>query len=197
MLSSTSKYQAILYYTSSQTALSTSFDKSFSGPCIIKEFYITNIMALVVEQTLPYSVATLHLEDSNRWSRLFPLIRPSVKAIELPGGQTLVVDTALVNSKDVLIAVVGRIGSLSNRILSDSLAAFAIASDESTVTAGEIEKLLHESGFPTENGVVVVRTGSEQNLRQASDKAVEVTVAGELKLDHVLSLLLSLNSGTK
>lgn len=155
-------------------------------------------MALVVEQTLPYSASALHLEDPSRWSRLFPLIRPSVKAVELQDGNTVVVDTALVDSKDVLIAVVGRLGHLSNRILSDSLAAFAVAKDEeSAVKAEEIEKLLYASGFKAQSGVVVVRTGSKQILRQVSDKAVEVTVSGELKLDHVLSLLLSTNKETK
>lgn len=155
-------------------------------------------MALVVEQTLPYSASALHLEDPNRWSRLLPLIRPSVKAVELPTGQTVVIDTALVKSKNVLIAVVGRLGQLSNRILSDPVAAFAVAKDEqSAVKAGEIEKLLSESGFAIESGVVVVRTGSEKELKRVSDKAVEVTVPGELKLDHVLSLLFSSNEETK
>lgn len=155
-------------------------------------------MALVVEQTLPFSASALHLEDPDRWSRLFPLIRPSVKAVELKSGQTVVIDTALVNSKEVLIAVVGRLGHLSNRILSDSLAAFAVAQDEkSAVKAEEIENLLGDSGFKDASGLVVVRTGSEQSLRQASNKAVEITVSGELRLDHVLSLLFSSNAETR
>jgi hypothetical protein len=155
-------------------------------------------MALVVEQTLPYSASALHLEDPERWSRLFPLIRPSVKAVELKSGQTVVIDTALVNSKDVLIAVVGRVGHLSNRILSDSLAAFAVAQDEkSAVKAEDIDDLLGESGFKDASGLVVVRTGSDQSLRQVSNKAVEITVSGELRLDHVLSLLFSSNAETK
>lgn len=155
-------------------------------------------MALVVEQTLPYSASDLHFEDPNRWSRLFPLIRPSVKAVELQSGQSVVIDTALVNSKKVLIAVVGKLGQLSNRILSDSLAAFAVAKDEgSAVKAEEIEKLLLESGFSIESGVVVVRTGPEKNLKSVSNKTVEVTVPGELKLDHALSLLFSSNEETK
>lgn len=156
------------------------------------------LMALVVEQTLPYSASALHLEDPNRWSRLFPLIRPSVKAVELSSGQTVVVDTALVNSKEVLIAVVGRLGHLSNRILSDSLAAFAVAQqDWDALKAKDIEKVLYESGFNAESGVVVVRTGAEQSVREVSSKAVEVTVSGELKLDHALSLLFSSNRDTR
>lgn len=155
-------------------------------------------MALVVEQTLPYSASALHLEDPNRWSRLFPLIRPSVKALELKSGQTVVIDTALVHSKDVLIAVVGRIGHLSNRILSDALAAFAVAQDDhAAAKAEEIENLLRESGFKDGSGLVVVRTGSDQGLKHVSDKAVEITVSGELRLDHVLSLLVSSNAETK
>jgi hypothetical protein len=155
-------------------------------------------MSLVVEQTLPYSAAALQLEDPKRWSRLFPLIRPSVKAVELPSGQTIVVDTSLVSSKDVLIAVVVRVGNFPNQILSHALPAFATAQDESAaITTEDIEKVLLENGFRTQNGVVVVRTGSRETTRQVSDTAIEVTVVGELKLDHILSLLLSSNSETK
>lgn len=174
--------------------------ENFPFPSVALSRYSTcmHLMALVVEQTLPYSASALHLEDPKRWSRLFPLIRPSVKAVDLPTGQTVVVDTALVKSKDVLIAVIGRLGHLSNRILSDSLAAFSIAQDEELAAkAEEIEKLLHQSGFNSQGGIVVVRTGSKQGLMQVSDNAVEVTVPGELKLDHILSLLLSSNKETK
>ena len=155
-------------------------------------------MALIVEQALPYSASALHLEDSQRWSRLFPLIRPSVKAVELSSGQAVVIDTALVDSNDVLIAVVGRLGHLSNRVLSDSFAAFAVAQDQqAALGSGHIEKLLYESGFNTECGIVVARTGAKQNLRHVSERTLEVTLPGELKLDHVLSLLLSSNEETK
>lgn len=156
------------------------------------------VMALVVEQTLPYSASALHLEDPKRWSRLFHLIRPSVTVVELSSGEPVVIDTALINSNDVAIAVVGRQGHLSNRVLSHSFAAFAVAQDqESAVRSGEIVELLHERGFNTERGVIVVRTGAKQNLRHVSEQTLEVTLPGELKLDHVLSLLLSSNRETK
>jgi hypothetical protein len=155
-------------------------------------------MALVVEQTLPYSASELHVEDPKRWGRLFPLIRPSVKVVELSSGQTVVIDTALVSSSDVLIAVVGRLGHLSNRVLSSSFAAFAVAEDQgSAVRSGDFEILLHENGFNTESGVVVVRAGAKQHLKEVSKQTVEITLPGELKLDHVLSLLLSSNKETK
>ncbi|KIN08418.1 hypothetical protein OIDMADRAFT_140806 [Oidiodendron maius Zn] len=155
-------------------------------------------MALVVEQTLPYSASALHLEDPKRWSRLFDLIRPSVTVVELSSGEPVVIDTALINSNDVAIAVVGRQGHLSNRVLSHSFAAFTVAQDqELAVRSGEIVELLHESGFNTECGVIVVRTGAKQNLRHVSEQTLEVTLPGELKLDHVLSLLLSSNRETK
>jgi hypothetical protein len=183
---------------SSCFGLSIALDNSFLQYLSHQEPTSTLIMSLVVEQTLPYSATALQLEDPNRWSRLFPLIRPSVKVVELPSGQTIVVDTSLVSSKDVLIAVVVRVGNFSNKILSHALTAFATAQDEnSTITTEEIEKLLLENGFRTQNGVVVVRTGSQETTRQVSDRAIEVTVVGELKLDHILSLLLSSNSETK
>jgi dihydroxyacetone kinase len=152
----------------------------------------TFIMSLVVEQTLPYSKAQLKLGDPKRWSRLFPLMRPSIKAVETASGQTVVVDTALANSKDVLIAAIGNAGNFSSKILSEShLAAFTIEQyGRQAISAEEIAETLQKSGFPTENGVVVVRVGSKEDLRVAHF-VVELSVDGELKLDHILSLLLA------
>jgi hypothetical protein len=149
-------------------------------------------MSLVVEQTLPYTHAQLKLDDPKRWSRLFPLMRPSIKAVETASGQTLLVDTALANSNDVLVAVIGSAGDLSSKILSEShLAAFTTEQSESpAILAEEITETLRNNGFPTENGVIIVRAGSKQDLRVAQGVA-ELSVVGELRLDHILSLLLA------
>lgn len=127
------------------------------------------------------------------------MIRPSVKAVELASGQTVIIDTALAHSKNVLIAAIGSAGNLSSRILSDShLSAFTTQQGEKPgASAEEIASLLNENGFPIENGLVLVRTGSQQTLRVVSERAVEATVVGELRLDHILSLLLSSNGETK
>ncbi|KAH7314174.1 dhal domain-containing protein [Rhexocercosporidium sp. MPI-PUGE-AT-0058] len=147
-------------------------------------------MSLIVEQTIPYSNSQLQLEDPKRWSRLFPLLRPSIKVVETSGGQTVVIDTALANSKDVLIAAVGSIGNFSSKILSEShLAAFTVAENGKDISAQDLVKALKDSGFPVENGVLVVRAGRKQDLKSTSGVS-ELTVEGELKLDHALSLLL-------
>jgi hypothetical protein len=148
-------------------------------------------MSLVVEQTLPYTTTELKLEDPKRWSRLFPLIRSSVKTVEASNGQTLVViDTALTGSKNVLFTAIGTVGRFSSTILSEShLAAFTTEqTSQSIISAEEIQKILKDNGFPIHNGVVVLRSGSKQNLR-TSHKVVELSLEGELKLNHVLSLL--------
>jgi len=147
-------------------------------------------MSIVVEQTLPYTTTELKLEDPKRWSRLFPLMRPSIKAVETANGQTVIVDSILSKCKDVLIVAIRSVGNFSSRILSEShLAAFTTEQyGKPTVSAEEILKVLKERGFLVENGVVVVRSSSKQDLR-ASAGLVELSVEGELNLDHVLSLL--------
>jgi dihydroxyacetone kinase len=56
------------------------------------------------------------------------------------------------------------------------------------MSAEEIAKVLKDASFPVENGVVIVRVAFEQDLRR-SEGVAELFVSGELKLDHVLSLL--------
>jgi hypothetical protein len=101
-------------------------------------------MSVVVEQILPYTTTELKLEDPKRWSRLFPLIRPSIKAVETANGQTIVIDTALTGSKNVLIVAIGSVGNFSSKILSEShLAAFATRqSEQSTISTEDIHTIL-------------------------------------------------------
>ncbi len=148
-------------------------------------------MSIVVEQTLPYSNTQLQLEDPRRWSRLFPLMRPSIKVVDVTDGQTIIIDTALANSKDVLIVAVGSIANFSSKILSEShLAAFTIQQNGKAISAQDLAKALKDTGFPVDNGVVVVRANGKQNLRSSAG-ITELSVDGELKLDHILSLLLA------
>lgn len=155
-------------------------------------------MSVIVEQTLPYSSTELKLEDPKRWSRLFSLMRPSIKIIETAIGQAVVVDTALSGSKDVLIAAVANVGNFSSKILSEShLAAFATEhSGMPAISSEAIQILLEDNGFPVQNGVVVVRLSPKQNLR-VSHGIVELSVGGELRLDHVLSLLAAIKPDIK
>jgi dihydroxyacetone kinase len=156
-------------------------------------------MSLIVEQTLPYSRSDLKLDDQKRWSRLFPLIRPSVKSVDLSNGHTVIVDTTLAKSKDVLLAAVGSTGNFSSKILSEShLSLFTTEeAGKQDVSTEDILKFLSESGYPVRNGLVVVKTGAKQDLRVVSERVVEVSVVRELKLDHLLSLLSAANLQTK
>ena len=155
-------------------------------------------MSVVVEQTLPYTTTELKLEDPKRWSRLFPLIRPSIKTVETVNGQSVIVDTALTGSRNVLIVAIGSVGNFSCKILSEShLAAFTTEkSEQSTISVEDIHTILKDSGFPVQNGVLVVRSSTKQNLT-SSRGIVELSVRGELKLDHVLSLLSAVKSEIK
>jgi len=119
-------------------------------------------------------------------------MRPSIKAIEAANGQIVVVETTLTSSKNVLLATIGSVGNFSSKILSEShLAAFTTEQNGSkAISADDITKVLKDSSFPVENGVVVIRAASKQDLKVTSGIA-ELSVAGGLTLDHVLSLLLA------
>jgi dihydroxyacetone kinase len=127
------------------------------------------------------------------------LIRPSIKAVELSSGHTAAVDTSLSKNKNVLLAAIGSIGNFSSNILSEShLSLFTTEQPgKQSDLAEDISKFLQESGFPTENGLVVVRSSTKSEVRMVSERVVEVSVIGELKLDHVLSLLSTSNPETK
>lgn len=148
-------------------------------------------MSIIVEQTLPYRNSQLNLDDPKRWSRLFPLMRPSIKVVKTSSGQTTVIDTALAKSNDVLLTAVGSIGNLSSKILSEShLAAFTAVQSGTTVSGTELGNTLKDSGFPVENGVVAIRVGGK-HIVQSAPGLIDFSVDGELELDHVLSLLLA------
>lgn len=119
-------------------------------------------------------------------------MRPSIKIVETSDGQVVVIDTALSKSQDVLLAAVGNVGNFSSKILSEShLAAFSVGqSGASVVSAEELGKILRESGFHVEKGLVLVRSGSQEGEIRSDNHVLEVSVQGELELDHILSLLL-------
>jgi dihydroxyacetone kinase len=147
-------------------------------------------MSLVVEPTHAYTSSQLKLNDPKRWSRLFPLIRPAVKVIDIGDNLKIVVDTTLADSKNVLVAVIASVGNFSSKILNEShIAAFATEPFGSqSISAKEVVTALKDHGFPTDNGTVVLRASTKQDF-SVSSGLVEVSVIGELKLDHILSLL--------
>jgi len=159
-------------------------------------------MAIVVEQTIPFSPKVLDLENPTRWTTLLPLIRPSVKPITL-SNQTILVDTALSSSsKQIRIATIGRLGNFSSKLL-ESRHICAVAHEaansgkgEDSLSARDVADALVKGGVSVEEGVVVVRVGRQRRL-EVEGKVVEVEVEGGLEADHVLHLVGSVNEGTR
>lgn len=174
-------------------------------------------MSIVVRQTLPYTRSELQLDDPNRWGRLFPVIRPSVKVVKSQHGQEVVIDTALATSQDVLITVIGNTYNFPSKILSESnVAAFTIEETgiqnrppeevtgvmssygfDTGQEAVEMFRVLSSNGFDTSRGVVVVAATSTGRLQVQSPGLLVVNIVGEVTVDHVLSLLSSSNSETR
>ncbi|KAG0649085.1 Dihydroxyacetone kinase [Hyphodiscus hymeniophilus] len=154
-------------------------------------------MSLVVSQTLPYTPSELRLSDTKHWNRLLPLIRPSVKEKIAHSGHSILVDTALAKSKGVLISAIGHVDNFPSGLLNDShIAAFGAESEVAPIPASDLVSVLKDSGFPIENGLVVIRPAPRPDLR-VSEGLVEVDVEGDLKVDHILSLLGAAEAETK
>lgn len=148
-------------------------------------------MSIVVEQTIPFSSSSLDLENANRWNNLFPLIRPTVKAIQTPKGQSILIDEALAKSKYVRIAAVGSVGNFSSKLL-DERNVTAIVTQTAgggLLTAQDIQHAIYSGGIGEEQGVVVVRSGKQRRVVVHGSDIVEVETEGELEQDHVLHLL--------
>ncbi|KAK3704814.1 hypothetical protein LTR37_013646 [Vermiconidia calcicola] len=148
-------------------------------------------MAVVVEQTLPFSSESLDLENGSRWNNLFPLIRPSIKTVQTSKGQTILVDEALAKSKFLRIAAVGTLGNFSSKLL-DEQNVTAIVTERAgagLLSTQDIPHAMYSAGIGQEQGVVVVRAGKERRVEVHGSDCIEVETDGELEQDHVLHLL--------
>ncbi|KAI9848861.1 MAG: Dihydroxyacetone kinase 2 [Sclerophora amabilis] len=157
-------------------------------------------MALVVEQTLPFPASQLELENPERWSRIFPLIRPSVTKTQSKDGHNILVDKSLLKNGHVQIAAIGSTGNFPSKLLSArQISSFATqASGRGNVNGSDIAGALNAAGANPEDGLVVVKASSKRHLEIHSDgKLAEVEVEGELELDHLLSLLIAATSETQ
>ena len=124
-------------------------------------------------------------------------MRPSVREVQTPSGNSIIIDTALASSKNVLVAAIGSAGQFSSKVLSEShLAAFSAGPEVGSISASDVLKVMEDSGFPIENGVVIVKEASKKNLK-VFDNNVVVEVEEQATLDHVISLLSSVNTETK
>ncbi|KAI9798767.1 MAG: Dihydroxyacetone kinase 2 [Piccolia ochrophora] len=159
-------------------------------------------MAVVVEQTLPFPTSSLDLDNSERWSRLFPLIRPTVSSLELSQGQTLLVDRSQLHNDNVNVVAIGSTGNFSSTLLHDrGVAAFATQKPGGpAVSIKDIYDALQTQNANLSNGLVVLSSGSRRYIDAQSSPTpdlVAVDLEGELEFDHVLSLLSAVETTVK
>ena len=148
-------------------------------------------MAVVVEQTIPFSPEALDLENSSRWNDLFPLIRSTVKAVQTHKGQNILVDLAHAKNKYLNIIDVGTSGNLSSKLLDDGEVT-AIVTEKAgagILTAQDIQHAIHNAGIERNQGSVVVRTGKKRRVEVHGSDIIEIETESELQQDHVLHLL--------
>jgi hypothetical protein len=156
-------------------------------------------MAVVVEQTVPFSSSTLDLENPSRWNTLFPLIRPTVKSVQTTKGQNVLVDTAHADSKFVHIVAFGTAGNLSSKLLDDKhvTAIVTEAAGAGGLVATDLPDILENAGIKSSQGMVVVRAGKKRNVESLAPGVIEVETIGELEQNHVLHLLGTAKDGVR
>ena len=156
-------------------------------------------MAVVVDQTIPFSQSDLDLENPSRWNALLPLIRPSVFRAQAPKGQTVLLDRRLIKSRYVQLAAIGRSGNFSSHLLSEKNVT-AIVTEQGgagILTASDILHTLESSGFDVSQGLLVVRMGKETRIEPVHDNILQIEIEDELRLDHILALLNHATESTK
>lgn len=146
-------------------------------------------MAVVVEQTIPFAKDQLDAENTTRWNTLYPLIRPSIKAIKTTAGQTVLVDQTLANDKFVRVAVVGKAGNFSSKLLSDKHITAVVTDSEDSSSSKELAKAIDEAGHQQQAGVVVIKSGKQKKLTRVEDELIELELESDLEVDHLIHLL--------
>jgi hypothetical protein len=157
-------------------------------------------MAVVVEQTIPFSSPSLDLQNINRWNGLLPLVRRSVKHVQTSKGHQLLINQSIIDSKFCSTVAVTTPGNFSSKLLDGSKVA-AIVTEEpgkEGLTARDIKHALIEFGATEHQALVVVRSGKSRNLKASvEDNSIDVEVNGELEYDHLLFLLANRSKGSR
>jgi hypothetical protein len=157
-------------------------------------------MAVVVEQTIPFSTPSLDLQNTNRWNGLLPLVRRSVKQVQTSKGQQLLINQSIIDSKFCSTVAVTTPGNFSSKLLDGSRVA-AIVTEEpgkEGLTARDIKHALQEFGATEHQALVVVRSGKRRNLKASvEDNSIDVEVNGELEYDHLLFVLANRSKGSR
>lgn len=148
-------------------------------------------MAVVVEQTIPFSNEKLNLHNTSRWSKLFPLIRPNVKSVQSSDGTDILVDSSLAQGKNVAIVAVANAGNFSSKVLDEqNVSAVVIEeSGKSRSPAQEIQDAIASASSGKAPGLVIVRSGKQRKVESAASQRIEVEANGDLEADHLLHLL--------
>lgn len=148
-------------------------------------------MAVVVEQTIPFSSSSLDVDNPSRWNDLLPLIRPTVKPVRTPKGQSILVDDALAKSKYLRVVAVNKVGNFSSKLLDDKNVT-AIVTERAgagILTTQDIEHALNSSGIGQDQGIIVVRSAKKRRVEAHGSNLLEIDTESELQQDHVLHLL--------
>ncbi|KAL3418335.1 dihydroxyacetone kinase [Phlyctema vagabunda] len=151
-------------------------------------------MSLVVEQTLPYKPSELQLDDAQRWARLLPLIRPSIRIFQKTGDNAIAIDTSLATSRQIPLAVIGAPGAFSSKILEVTKVAALVIQEagQSIQTHPEaIFDALKQNGFELGKGLIILGNAPKSAVVTFDSGAMKVDVESAFQFDHVLSLLSS------
>jgi dihydroxyacetone kinase len=103
----------------------------------------------------------------------------------------VLVDQTLANDKFVRIAVVGRAGNFSSKLLSDKHITAVVTDSESSSkpSSKELAQVIDEAGHRQHAGIVILRSGKQKKLTRPEDELVEVELKDELEVDHLIHLL--------
>ncbi|KAK1819125.1 hypothetical protein LTR12_006440 [Friedmanniomyces endolithicus] len=132
-------------------------------------------MAVVVEQTIPFSEPSLDLHNSQRWNQLLPLIRPSLKVVRTAKDHTLLVDVALAKSTFVHIAAVGTTGAFSSKLLDDRNVTAIVTGQTGAglPTPSDIRDAMQSAGAVKDQAVVVARAEKKRRVEMHGKDLVE------------------------
>jgi hypothetical protein len=156
-------------------------------------------MAVVVEQVNPFSAETLQFDHANRWISLFPLIRPSIKAVQTTQGQNILVDTNKSSGDHVHIVAVESPGHFSSKLLENKRVTAIVTSKPGLglLHPTHLPHALRSAGIEVSQGIVVVRAGETLQIHVHQPDVMEIETGNELEQDHVLQLLTTATGATR
>jgi hypothetical protein len=149
-------------------------------------------MSVVVSQCLPWSKEELQLDNSQRWQRLAPLVRQSVKT-----SGTFLLDTTQVSKEQVQVVVLSDALHVAEVFLKLNGVAACVVDPVGKITSSEIAQLSKENDLNLQNGLLIIKLGDdrrlealeEQDAASALESVFEVALEGEAERAHLIALL--------